>query len=139
MGETTRRQVLRTAAWSLPVVAVAIATPGAAASTVSSFEFEIPPEWQTVITPRVANTGTTTLTITVSVITDLPPRFFRIAFGDWTDLGDNVYSRAFTPGEVGMGPEVTSVPPRNGTFYSIIFLAQAPDLDPIARSVLVPL
>ncbi len=70
--EVTRRALIRAAAWSVPVVAVAVATPLAAASRRAEFAVEMAPasvDGATFAWPGalIANNGTTPLTLTWSI------------------------------------------------------------------------
>lgn len=70
--DVTRRTLIRAAAWSVPVVAVAVATPLAAASRRADLGVEMAPasvDGSTFTWPGavVANTGTAPLTVTWSI------------------------------------------------------------------------
>lgn len=46
MGDVTRRHLIQAGAWTVPVVAIAVATPAATASTVQSFAITITAAYQ---------------------------------------------------------------------------------------------
>lgn len=93
---------MQSGAWALPVVAVAVAAPAAAASEIEiPLQVSVDPRGdRAYLRPVVSNPGDSTLTITLTITSDIRRQNIRTDFdGVWMPAGQGACVIALGPGE----------------------------------------